>query len=163
MFIQKALESSFLLIQYLFTLCQETESKYFRPQNAPQHPIGVLKRQSVHALERHEHHREFAHIRLAQRCFLGDRQTVKQRSVRTNLKKGFQHAHIQRFAKAAWAREKVDLAPAVQQIADQSGLIHIIESLFADLLEILNADRQLFAFHAPASLRQAVHALSISI
>ena len=74
-------------------------------------------------------------------------------------KKALHHAHVQRLAEAPWAREKVDLAPVVQQIANQTGFIHIIKSLFADLLEILNAYRQLFSLHAPASLRQVVHAI----
>ena len=87
----------------------------------------------------------------------------EQRSVRTDLKKGLQHAHIQRFAKAAWAREKVDFSPIVEQVNNQSRLINIIEGFPSELLKTVNAHRQLFPFHAPASPHKAVHTLCILI
>ena len=152
LFSQETFERIFIIFRYLLTLHQKAESRNLRPQNVTQFPIGIFKCKSIYILQRDEHHRELAHIRLAQLFLFGDRQPVKQRLICADLKKGLQHAHVQRLAEATRTREEVHLAPVVQQIADQPCLIHIIEAFFADLLEIFDAYRQLFPFHTSASL-----------
>ena len=141
LFSQETFERIFIILCDLLTLHQKAEPRNLRPQNVTQFPIGIFKCKSIHVLQRHEHHRELAHIRLAQRRLFGDRQPVKQRLICADLKKGLQHAHVQRLAKAPRTREEVHFSPILEQVNNQSRFVNIIEVFPAELLKTVDAHR----------------------
>ena len=126
---------------------QRLHARNFGTYEQPQHAIGVLKRQPIHALERKEDHRELSHVLLAQRRFLRDRQTVEQRPVRPDLEKALEHAHVQRLAKPPRTGKQIYLSPVVQQVADQARLVDIIKPFFSQLLKAVDAHRQFHIVH----------------
>ena len=141
LFSQETFERIFIILCDLLTLHQKAEPRNLRPQNVTQFPIGIFKCKSIHVLQRHEHHRELAHIRLAQLFLFGDRQPVKQRLICADLKKGLQHAHVQRLAEAPRTREEVHFSPILEQVNNQSRFVNIIEVFPAELLKTVDAHR----------------------
>ena len=134
---------------------QHPHPRNFGTYEQPQHAIGILERQPIHALEREEHHGKLPHIRFAQRRFFRDRQPVEQRLIRAGLQKAFQHAHVQRLAKAPRPGEQVHFSPVVQKIPDQPCFIDIIKIFPAQLFKAVNPHRQLLSIHTATPLSPA--------
>ena len=134
-------------IRNFFTVIQKPQSERFVAYKFAEFLVSSFKIQPINALERQKYHRIFSHMPVAECLLAADGESVEQRAVCADLEEVLQHTHIERLAETPRAGEKIHFAPAVQQIADKLGFIHIIESLCPDFFEIFNADRQFQVLH----------------
>ena len=123
------------------TVHQKLKTDTFLPDDLPKHVICVLECQPIHVLERNEYHGVFPHVFLAELLLFRNPQSIEKALVCSNLKKALQHAHVERLAEPARAREKVDLAPVSHEVDDHPRLIYIVKILAAQLFKAVDSHR----------------------
>ena len=123
------------------TVHQKLKTDTFLPDDFPKHVICVLECQPIHVLERNEYHGVFPHVFLAELLLFRNPQAIEKALVCSNLKKALQHAHVERLAEPARAREKVDLAPVSHEVDDHPRLVYIVKILAAQLFKAVDSHR----------------------
>ena len=76
----------------------------------------------------------------AELTVLGDVEPIEECMIGSNLKKAFEHAHVQGFSETAWAGEEVYFAPIFEYLWDQFCFIDIVKIFFPDFLKRINSN-----------------------
>ena len=118
------------------------------------HLIGAAKVQAIDSLEREKQHRPPVPPLPAQCGILGDLQSLKHRlTVPADVKKVGQHAHAHGFPKPAGAGDEGHFCRLfLQQVSNETRLVHIVIVVLPDLRKVRNPDRDLQISHARGPL-----------
>ena len=148
------LEEILIILGNTRTFLQITMRDANLSKDGAKHLIGAAKVQAIDSLEREKQHRPPVHPLAAQRSILGDLQSLKHRlTVPADVKKVGQHAHAHGFPKPAGAGDQSNFRCLfLQQVSNETRLVHIVIVVLPDLRKVRNPDRDLQISHARGPL-----------